>query len=602
MNSYLEPKHVLGELATAYEAERLVPFIGSGMSRDGGPDRDACTDWLTMVTRLRVAVGHASEAESQPGTSNPSLVVREADQAMLILRGYPIEQRIQVMRNALYNTHAAGIPVNTEALAKIRWPLVITTNYDDIFLRTLLHRTRVLGRNVRDCCEVVASLSAVTDPILWAIQGFVGSEHTLMDEDDLHRLASEIVLSHKQYQEATTGAPHFRRAFSEVYRHKTILFLGSGILEDYLINLFSETLTQCGAPVHGHYALLHKKELEGKGRVNAHFLEDRLHIRPVYFDDFSDIGRALSDLRTRVARNNPISSPRAISHVEPLALTYQVVDHEGGRNDGPVLEVRRTPLSPDEGGTHVVSVGRTWRDRRETIWAGGMAESVVGRELENDDFKRVPGCHHTYTIRDASNIYGLAARPTSTANNTSLDPRDLGVIPVAVEEVLTYLTQLPQTADLKVHLGLISAGPDAPWHPLFALAQMLVGIRRFCRTPRTHGLHIVIHVVDPRVWYPVASGRFPMARILASDTLSVRVSIMSPDSHADLFVWNGPISAQVEDVMKHFGLSPETWDATIVPHPSDKHTGPVPPNTPVAPLAEIKFSYRSRPAAGATPS
>lgn len=54
--------------------------------------------------------------------------------------------------------------------------------------------------------------------------------------------------------------------------------------------------------------------------------------------------------------------------------------------------------------------------------------------------------------------------------------------------------------------------------------------------------------------------------------------------------------------MKHFGLSPETWDATIVPHPSDKHTGPVPPNTPVAPLAEIKFSYRPRPAAGATPS
>ena len=43
-----------------------------------------------------------------------------------------------------------------------------------------------------------------------------------------HELAGQVVAGHQQYQNAINAHAHFRRAFAEVFRRRSLLFLGSG--------------------------------------------------------------------------------------------------------------------------------------------------------------------------------------------------------------------------------------------------------------------------------------------------------------------------------------------------------------------------------------
>ena len=48
-------------------------------------------------------------------------------------------------------------------------------------------------------------------------------------------------MGHDEYRRVTYRDIHFRRAFAEVFRHRSLLFLGSGIRETYL----QELLERC---------------------------------------------------------------------------------------------------------------------------------------------------------------------------------------------------------------------------------------------------------------------------------------------------------------------------------------------------------------------
>ena len=121
-------------------------------------------------------------------------------------------------------------PESTTRLAEIRWPLVITTNYDDLFFyacRNLRQNDKqdwpgeILGRSPRDCKLVYSSLTGPFDrEYFWHVQGFLGGPCGQYHEDDgirIRELQDQLVIGHAEYRKATNRAPDFRRCFTEVF-------------------------------------------------------------------------------------------------------------------------------------------------------------------------------------------------------------------------------------------------------------------------------------------------------------------------------------------------------------------------------------------------
>jgi hypothetical protein len=320
----MEFSELIPRLVQANDRGLLVPFTGSGMSYD------ACVNWQKLIENLdRQADKEPSAHWSPEARPTESELVREAFNAVRRLRRRcSLKEFAEEVRRALREKHGI-IPRQTTALARIDWPLVITTNYDDIFCRAYLseqsgQRDRksaaidvieVFGRGVQDCERVLASLSFPTHPILWAIQGFLWTNELLglIEEPQAaapeiknlwstrrerllaqwESLAEELVIGHEEYRHVTHRIPHFRRAFAEVYRHRSLLFLGAGLEDRYLLDLFGEVLEMGGANPTMHYALM------PAGKVDPEFLLARFNILVAEYPEarHEDVEGALTELK-----------------------------------------------------------------------------------------------------------------------------------------------------------------------------------------------------------------------------------------------------------------------------------------------------------------
>ena len=190
-------------------------------------------------------------------------------------------------------TGSKEIPRSTNSLAKIHWPLVVSTNYDDLFFyacrcsrqsdldpqsqKARELAVQVLGRSSRDCKLIMSSLSGPFDrQYIWHVQGFLGGQFPgRKPENDIPKidaLQEQLVIGHAEYRRVTNRAPDFRRCFTEVFNTRSFLFLGSSLKEDYFSNLFGEVLDLCGPSAVPHFAFTEK------GQVDANFLADQMNI------------------------------------------------------------------------------------------------------------------------------------------------------------------------------------------------------------------------------------------------------------------------------------------------------------------------------------
>ena len=236
---------VLPRLVATYQTGRLVPFIGSGMSRP------ACTGWYTMVHRLENAAAcSAGDPSPQPPTDSTPReeLIRRANAAVRNLRSAAAGVFNDALEAAVFE-EPGGFPAATPqtlALARLWWPLVLTTNYDRLFARAYLeHDNRelaIVGRSGEDCQRILNSLTVAGRSLLWALQGYLGSGQGSDRAGPERDLRAELVVGHEEYRRVTYRDIQFRRAFAEVFRHRSLLFLGSGIQETYLQELFGEVL------------------------------------------------------------------------------------------------------------------------------------------------------------------------------------------------------------------------------------------------------------------------------------------------------------------------------------------------------------------------
>lgn len=285
-------------LASSYEAGRLVPFIGAGMSRR------KLAGWDGFVANLEKLV---------PDRGTPGGLEVRAQRAVEAIRnGLNGQPFWEIIRDALKGEDfdKPVIPEQTEALAAIYWPLTVSTNYDHLFFcacRAQLELSlapKILGRSAEDCKQLMSALVSPFDrEIIWHIQGFLGEScplcHTnpIQDQQHLDRLRSEMVIGHSEYRQVANTAVHFRRCFGEVFGSRSFLFLGSSLSEEYFWNLFGETLELCGPSPVPHFAFLPKQ-----GRTDARFLAEQMNITVCEYRDYKELTPWLKELKGAVEK------------------------------------------------------------------------------------------------------------------------------------------------------------------------------------------------------------------------------------------------------------------------------------------------------------
>jgi hypothetical protein len=558
-----ELDRVLPGLVAARRGGRLVPFVGAGISRPH------CRSWPQFIEELYRGFGEI--AAPALVANNPESLYRAADRVAAWLRLRPPAERLALFRGALQNPDQPGLPDQALALASFEWPLVITTNYDDVVPRAFRQRHTqylaenigILGRSRDDCARVVRSLDVLDDPIVWYIQGHVGEgavQQTLLEE---------VVVGHQQYQQAINASTSFRRAFSEVFRRRSLLFVGSGLAESYFVNLIAETLFSLGPSSQPHFALFSDADL--KGNVDPEFLAVRLGITPVrYGASHADLPKALEaiawDGGDRASARPALGMTR-MSFAIPRGQGEAAMD----------VELRHGRVeAPSEGCCVVLSVGRDRVGRRFEPGLGTQARSFLrghigpGRRAETS-FADVPGLRQGRMFRvllsgEPLPVFLLAARDLNHDRHDD-EARSLAAVTEATTQALGAIEAAGFT---QASMGLMAAGPSRTDEPPYCLVAQLSGIRAFAanRAPARRGLTAVgIDITDDDVWSPLVQGRIPVLDLLTSQLARVLVRVADRAGAVEEFALSVPYGETIGDVLATYRIAGEGIEIAARPLP-----------------------------------
>ena len=508
-------KRLLHHLASIYDRGRLVPLLGSGMSRP------ACVDWPTLVERLEAKAG------SEPESVQSLDLISRADMAMRRLRlgGNDVAACVG---EAVYEQNEKNfVPCQTRALARLFWPLVCTTNYDDVFLRAKLGRPslpRVLGRGNDDCHRVLQHLDFPMREVVWTLQGFLGPRQDIANQvRQVTELKSQIVVGHAEYRRAANREPHFRRYFAEIYRNSSLLFLGAGLAEPYFRNLFDEIIELTGPPNNPHFAVIQE------GEIDPDFMRRQYHIEcAVYTGDHRFVGDFLNALA------DMIDGARVRQRSWGIALSESKTISSGGENDFTV--VRATLPDPDglaDSEAVAVSCGR---DNKSALLGREISRSLRLGKIQ----PRWCGDERLFVTLQrpqARPVYGIAAREGD---------KDLRTPRVAEEAFQRALCILSDKEYHRLHVQLLAAGLGRTFSQWISLVQMARAYGAWYRSNPKNRLHVIVYVVDPSVISLLRGGRLDLAEHLDDTLLRVTVMIVAPEGSVERYVKTVPPKCTVE--------------------------------------------------------
>jgi hypothetical protein len=422
--------------------------------------------------------------------------------------------------------------------------------------------------------QVVRALDTLDDPIVWFIQGHVGSasEFGAPGEARVDRtLLDEVVVGHQQYQHAINSSQSFRRAFSEVFRRRSLLFVGSGLAESYFVNLIAETLFSLGPSGQPHFALFCDADLER--HLDPDFLAVRLGITPIrYGKTYADLPDALEALAHEGAGYRQNSRLHGITNATFLIprpdLDSQLQDLAVSLRFGSITK-------PAANGCVILSVGRDKVGDRFEPGFGIQANSFL------DDYE---GSGHRGTISyldvpdlpqgrlfrlhldgKPAPVFCLAARELDDRPDD--DARSLAVITEATTQALTAVER---AGFVHVSMGLMAAGPERADEPPYCLIAQLSGVRVFAERPAVvrPGVEAIgIDIVDQIVWSAFVQGRIAVLDLLESRFARVLVRVSDGDGFAEEFALSAPHESTVGDVLAAYKISDERITIAARPLP-----------------------------------
>ncbi|MEZ5398219.1 MAG: SIR2 family protein [Bryobacteraceae bacterium] len=519
---------ILPRLVAAYEQGRLVPFTGAGLSAP------ACHLWPAMIRNLERSAGLENPA------GNENLTVR-ALRAVNRLQARGSEYLANEVRNAIANdTHA--IPPQTAALARLWWPVVLTTNYDDCYVTAFRNQysrdVEVCGRTQDDVHYVLGAMHEPTRPILWALQGYLGGPFGQPDP----RLTSEIVVGHDEYRRVAYAEPQFRRAFAEVFRSRSMLFLGSGLREPYFLDMFSEILETYGPCARPHYALVKKNELD------IQFLATRFQTIVVEYDSHTDLIDRLNRLADAVAGQ--------AFRRDRFSLALRTERHDDSAAAVHRLTVIRGPLPVPSAPAECLAVS-----------AGGAGPSfAISDSIQAFLSTITSNLSRTQRLGAASiakfreiDVYAVRARDDG-------DLRSLRVIRGATEDLLDAALE---DGYRRVFMQVLAAGGgSSDIRPFDALWSFIESVRAFGTWARRHPLNpleLAIHVLDPSIYMEIARGRLDLEELLTSLDLRFWAKAVYPDGRIERQYCQELEDAPLGEFAQWIGLDPGLWQVESIP-------------------------------------
>jgi hypothetical protein len=533
----------LQSLCAFYDRGYLVPFIGSGMSRP------ACTDWAKFVELLE-----GPKPAGEPAGSASTLIQR-ALFALQILRqeGANIAEAIS---NAIYCTDAK-VPDQAVALASIYWPLICTTNYDDIYLRAKLlcqkdkaELPRVLGRAETDCRELLRHIDFPAGEAVWALQGLLGPqdpdvEKILGNKFDKAQFEQELVVGHAEYRTVANRAPHFRRCFAELFRTRSFLFLGSGLSEPYFVSLFDEIIELTGPPVRPHFALL------PEGETDPEFMRQRYHIICNTYpkDQHGSVANLLKEFASQLGKER--ARPALWGFRAETGTTFSghdVTDH--------FRVVRATmpkPASLAENEAIAISCGRdpnkdatNEEERQRGVPLYGAGPRILEQPKPNHQWE------NKFVIRlDApKRAYGIVARELIEDSATAGDRRSPEAITTAFRKFLDVARSRNYR---KIHVQLLAAGPEREFEPWISLVQMARAYGEWYRDNKiaaNDAIVATVYVVDPGVLALVEGGYIDIGRELQGTPIHVNVEAIDKTRRGDRYHMLTPTDQPISSLVR----------------------------------------------------
>lgn len=608
---------LLEEIGAAYDAGRLVPFIGAGMSRP------VCRDWPGLIVALERLARISGELHPA-GSPDDAAYLRRAARALDQLRFGRGMPTAEIVRRTLLESRPDRPPPQTRALADLDWPLVISTNYDDLYPAAVHQKAlgtrsfrrsdsedverqmsvvQVAGRSSTDCHRILSSLSHPAPPMLWAIQGYLGGQALIdtgsdllsdspdlvyrewmrpcgsADRAELDRMQNDIVVGHADYRRVAARSEGFRRTFAEVFRNRSLLFLGSGLADRYLLDLFSQVIELHGPGPRPHFAIA------ARGTLDPEFLRHNYGIWVHEIAHHREVPVLLGQLARRepqqVRRIQVSTRPRASS---PKPGVLSIVTSDLPETIRPTQGV---VLSGGGSRSWVRVSGRSV----EFLRRSGLVELARGadRRAVGQLFAPVPGCEFLYGLKQpgpgggplvlvararldsgselARTIRPLpaAGRPDRAGSGESKGRlwRDLRVTAFALEEALDAANAAGKTELLST---LLAAGDLRTAPPSYVLIEM---IRSWARSSSRARVDLTIHVTDEQVIADLHSHRIDVQRLLQSnaDTIEFWLETVGSDGTTNRSLMIEPADRPVHELTREFGITGGGWEVTVEPVP-----------------------------------
>ena len=534
-------EHVLPALVTAYVRGRLVPFLGAGMSVP------KLVLWENFVRNLENEAGLKKKRGKhlEERAQRASVKIRNSRGRSCFLES---------IAKALLGT-SPDFPPQTTKLASIRWPLVVSTNYDDLYFGSCLRRlssdsgqpphkdrdVQVLGRSPGDCKRLLSALHGPFDrQYIWHVQGFLGGqfgEGIEEFENGLDALRDQLVVGHARYRLVTNASPHFRRCFGEMFSSCSFLFLGSNLSEQYFLNLFGEVQELLGPSSVPHFAFVKRKS------VDAHFLADQMNITVCEFDEYNELEGWLEHLKRE------IECPRS----QNTSWSFAIRSMAETQSD---LEITRRNVSvADSPNAAIALVARRDKDTDRPILPPEFA-SLVPKSLCPHKI-----CNHVCQYGN-EDLYAVTARCTDTEDDTA--------VAEAVKELLDEVNRPRQDGGesrKSVHLQLSPTGGTVP--PVFAFMECVRAFGEWRRKEPKSQLQLILHI-QSEVALNLTSDRINVQELLSSElirfwTVVVAGGSQEPTRRILYYKKDTKLRVVLDDLDVPSGQGVAEWKVSICP-------------------------------------
>jgi hypothetical protein len=546
----------LPRLVQDYNHGRLAPFLGAGMSAGW------CRTWGSFVDELERLAGILPASKRQP----PEQRSARAVQKLKLHHGSSFPN---IVRKAVLRDDVEGEPSNSLELAQLRWPLVLTTNYDDWFFAQWnqkhlqreplprFGRIEVVGRADSDCYRVVNSLRYPDNPLLWALHGFLRCQNaitpnaTWIEGVNWRSFEHQLVIGHAEYRKQIHNALVFRRTFAEVFRSRSFLFLGTSLTDPHFLGLFDEILELMGPIGHIHYAMVRR------GTVDKQQLRDRFNIECIEYASHDDVPKLIRRLRDAIFSTQPRHASWTIrlNPISPLPPS--------GMAD---LELSRGTLpDPSEGSCTALSAGGA----KNALLLGRPGQSfLVAHFPTAKDGLLSAADRNGYIFRYGKLPVFLVKARVIAEGERGVHDYDRRHATEVVRATEALIRCAARSRFASIDAMLLSAGEGRDFPPHVALIQMIRGYARLLNSHRHKRLpKLSIHVVDHRVLELLDSERLDIAELLLPD-VRFWIEVHGGDCNVVRFATVEKSDATLLGVLRQHNLLEPKWAVSVFPTPA----------------------------------